>query len=66
MSIRRMKKRYKSTFLKCPIVGCYDAVSVLVDLDEKNNVSKFEITILADGKRSKMRVSRRALKRMIR
>ena len=66
MSIRRMKKRYKSTFLKCPIVGCYDAVFVRVDIDEKNNVSKFEIIILADGKRSKMRVSKRALKRMIR
>lgn len=64
-NIRKMKKQLKRDFLTLPVIRCYDSVSVRIGYDKTTNTSKIDITILLDGRRSKVHFCKSYLKRII-
>lgn len=65
MSIREMKKRQKGVLLKEPLFAVSTNRTIYVSLDEEKNTVKFDILVRANG-RSKIRFSRKFIKRMAR
>lgn len=65
MNIRKMKKQLKRDFLTLPVIRCYDFVSVRIEYDKTTNTSKIDVTILSDGRRSKVHFCKSYLKRII-
>lgn len=65
MNIRKMKKQLKRDFLTLPVIRCYDSVSVRIGYDKATNTSKIDVTILSDGRRSKVYFCKSYLKRII-
>lgn len=64
-NIRKMKKQLKRGFLTLPVIRCYDSVSVRIGYDKTTNTSKIDITILSDGRRSKVHFCKSYLERLI-
>lgn len=64
-NIRKMKKQLKRDFLTLPVIRCCDYVSVRIGYDKTTNTSKIDVTILSDGRRSKVHFCKSYLKRII-